>query len=84
MINTARGEVGLVINGERRRLCLTLGALAEIEALPQGLKSSERVLDVLVALLRGGNDGMTRDALQSASFDPEAAVDAIITCFELD
>ena len=29
--NGARGEVEVVLSGERRRVCLTLGALAEIE-----------------------------------------------------
>lgn len=31
-MNPQRGEVALDIGGETRKLCLTLGALAEIEA----------------------------------------------------
>ncbi|MCG8442231.1 MAG: gene transfer agent family protein, partial [Caulobacterales bacterium] len=31
LVNAPRGETSLVIDGRPRRLCLTLGALAEIE-----------------------------------------------------
>ena len=34
-MNAARGETGLAIGGVERKLCLTLGALAEIEANTQ-------------------------------------------------
>jgi hypothetical protein len=64
-MNAARGEVALVIGGRERRLCLTLGALAEIEAAFGCTRMSEldarmRALSaadlsvVLGALLRGG------------------------------
>ena len=32
MTNRRRGEIGAVLDGRERRLCLTLGALAELEA----------------------------------------------------
>ncbi|MDP1739307.1 MAG: GTA-gp10 family protein [Caulobacter sp.] len=65
--NHARGEVVATLAGRPRRLCLTLGALAELEtafaaegweALAARLKSlSARDLTaVLAALLRGGGE----------------------------
>ena len=35
-VNRRRGEVSGVIGGEERRLCLTLGALAELEGASRG------------------------------------------------
>lgn len=31
MVNARRGEIEAILDGKRRRLCLTLGALAELE-----------------------------------------------------
>ena len=67
-MNAARGEVELSIDGAPRRLCLTLGALAEIEAklgcarisdLETRLRalSAADLVIVLAALLRGGGEG---------------------------
>ncbi len=66
-VNKARGEAVAVLAGEPRRLCLTLGALAELEgamgvdgwaALAQRLRtlSARDLLAVLAALLRGGGE----------------------------
>ena len=66
-MNAARGETELVIGGQARRLCLTLGALAEIEAAfgcvrISDLEARMRALSaadlmiVLAALLRGGGE----------------------------
>lgn len=75
MVNTARGEVGIVIGGKRHKLCLTLGALAEIED-GLGLKhwgeieerlTKPRVADILVvlsALLDGGGNPVSVDDLK--------------------
>lgn len=73
MVNPLAGEVVLVLNGERRIMKLTLGALAELEAgldVPDLVSLIERfegggfttrdVLAVIVAGLRGG--GWTGDA----------------------
>ncbi len=73
MANPWAGEVALVIDGERRVLKLTLGALAELEAALEadtlmamverfegGQYSSRDVLALIVAGLRGG--GWTGDA----------------------
>ena len=65
--NGARGEVVAVLAGTERRLCLTLGALAEIETGLgleglSGLAERMRALSardltvVLAALLRGGGE----------------------------
>ena len=67
MANPWTGEVALVIDGERRVLKLTLGALAELEAgldtdtlvalverFEAGGFSSRDVLALIVAGLRGG------------------------------
>ena len=67
MANPWRGEVELVLDGERRVMRLTLGALAELEAALEegslvdlvrrfegGTCSSRDVLALIVAGLRGG------------------------------
>ncbi len=67
MANPWTGEVALVIDGEPRRMKLTLGALAELEAelamgtlvelierFEAGHVSSRDVLALIVAGLRGG------------------------------
>jgi len=65
--NAARGEVVVTLAGTPRRLCLTLGALARIEAvlgladwrdLPGRMArlSARELSDVLAALLDGGGE----------------------------
>jgi hypothetical protein len=65
--NPARGEVVVPLAGTPRRLCLTLGALARIEAalnlddwsqLPErfGRLSATELTAVLSALLHGGGE----------------------------
>lgn len=67
MANPWAGEVAVVIDGERRALKLTLGALAELEAALEvgslvdlverfeaGVFSARDVLALIVAGLRGG------------------------------
>ena len=79
--NTARGEVVVTLAGAPRRLCLTLGALARIEAA-LGLSDWSRLPDriatltagdltaVLAALLDGGGEPAEIAALATV---PEAA-----------
>lgn len=66
--NGARGEVVVTLAGTTRRLCLTLGAIAELEtafgaedwtALAGRLArpSARDLARVLAALLRGGGEG---------------------------
>lgn len=68
--NRARGEVVCTLGGVTRRLCLTLGALAELEtafavdgweALSERLRrlSARDLSTVLAALLRGGGETVT-------------------------
>ncbi|MCA3718485.1 MAG: gene transfer agent family protein, partial [Brevundimonas sp.] len=65
--NGVRGEAVVRLAGAERRLCLTLGALAEmetvlgvsgIEALAERLRglSARDLMAVLAALLRGGGE----------------------------
>ena len=82
MANPFAGEVALVIDGERRVMKLTLGALAELEAtleadslmalverFESGAFSSRDVLALIVAGLRGGGwQGEARD-LVAAEID---------------
>lgn len=92
-MNPARGEVSLVIDGRARVLCLTLGALAAIEAalgagglqaLAERLKrlSAADLLAVLGALLRGGGEAISAEELAAAKLDPAAAARAVAQCFE--
>ncbi len=87
-MNGARGEVALIINGSERKLCLTLGALAEIETtfgctsmaeLQARLKrlSAAELMQVLSALLNGG--GETVADLKDVS--PSAAAKAVAEAF---
>lgn len=74
--NPFQGEVALTLNGERRVLKLTLGALAELEAgleadslvalverFEAGRFSTSDVLRVVVAGLRGGGWGGSYDEM---------------------
>ena len=79
MANPFAGEVGLVIDGQRHVMKLTLGALAELEAaleggslvemvarFESGAFSSRDVLCLIVAGLRGGGwRGQAADLLSA-------------------
>lgn len=91
-VNGARGEVAATLGGSPVRLCLTLGALAEIEtalrldkaeSLAERLKAvtARDVAGILHALLKGG--GMT-DAEASALVlraAPDEAARAVADAF---
>ncbi|TCS12114.1 GTA-gp10 family protein [Caulobacter sp. BK020] len=88
--NPARGEVVVPLAGAPRRLCLTLGALARIEAvlrlddwsaLPErfGRLSASELLAVLAALLEGGGeDPAVLDAAPVSIPESVAAVAAAL------
>ncbi|KQS54019.1 hypothetical protein ASG17_13805 [Brevundimonas sp. Leaf363] len=87
-MNTARGEVSIEIDGAPRRLCLTLGALAEIEGAlaVNGLEalgprmraaSAGDLAAVLAALLRGGGE----DGALAARASPGAAARGVAEAF---
>jgi hypothetical protein len=90
--NGARGEVTVVLAGAERTLCLTLGALAEIEAglgltsvselagRMQAVSAADLVV-VLAALLRGGGEGELAGALEAAAIDPREAANAAARAF---
>ena len=89
MVNAVRGEVVVSLAGVERRLCLTLGALAEIETGlgvegPAGLAERMRALSardlivVLRALLRGGGEAV--EVADGA--DPREAALAMARAFE--
>ena len=78
MVNRRRGEVEAVIGGERYRLCLTLGSLAELEhafgvedlsALAARFSTGRLRADDLVRLigagLRGGGQGIGDDEVRA-------------------
>lgn len=90
--NGARGEVVVVLAGVERRLCLTLGALAEIETGLgleglSGLAERMRVLSardltvVLAALLRGGGERALADGFDRAGVEPQEAAEAVAKAF---
>lgn len=92
MINGARGEVGCVIGGRTARLCLTLGALAEIEtglgcsglseiAARLSRLSVGDLLVVLRALLRGGGEDELARTIETLVIDPGEAARAVAAAF---
>ena len=86
--NGARGEVVATLAGAERRLCLTLGALAEMEtalgceglaALAERMRglSARDLTVVLAALLRGGGEAVLADELGDAPVDEAAEAVAL-------
>lgn len=82
MANPYRGEVALAIDGQKRVLKLTLGALAELETnldsgslvelverFETGAYSSRDVLALIVAGLRGGGADISAGDLLAAEID---------------
>lgn len=80
--NRHRGEVDAVIDGERRVLCLTLGALAELETafeaenladlaarFSKGRLSATDMIRILGAGLRGGGNLMSDEDLATMTID---------------
>jgi hypothetical protein len=90
--NGARGEAAAWLAGAERTLCLTLGALAEIETalgvkgfgeLAERMRSlsATDLLAVLAALLRGGGETELAKSLEGAAIDPHAAAEAVARAF---
>ena len=82
-MNPARGEVALETGDGRFTLCLTLGALAEIEAVLEGHDSfgAREMLAVLQALLRGGGEWRAARDVERLTLEPHTAAAAIAACF---
>lgn len=82
----------MVLAGAERRLCLTLGALAEmetalgvsgVEALAERLRglSARDLMAVLAALLRGGGEAAFAGELDRAVVTPREAAEAVVAGF---
>lgn len=91
-VNGIRGEAAAWLAGAERTLCLTLGALAEIETalgvkglgeLAERMRSlsAADLLAVLAALLRGGGETDLAKELSRAAIDPRAAAEAVASAF---
>lgn len=83
--NRARGEIGALLDGRPYTLCLTLGALAELEAafevddlaalagrLAEGLSSAD-IRTILGAGLRGGGHDVPDDVIADMRAEGGAA-----------
>ncbi len=92
-MNGARGEAGVEIGGRTRRLCLTLGALAELETAfgvegfeglgerLQRLRASD--LEVaLRALLRGGGEDALAESEKALVVGPVEAARGVAAAFK--
>lgn len=82
MANTQRGEISVLIEGEEKTLCLTLGALAELEArlmagdlvglserFAGGRVSARDLTAILGAGMRGGGNAVTDDDIARMSIE---------------
>ena len=86
MVNRHRGEIEAILDGKPYRLCLTLGALAELEdafgaddmlALAQrfeaGRLSARDAIRIIAAGLRGGGHELDQDQVARMQADGGAA-----------
>ncbi len=86
MANKIRGEIDAVLNGENYTLCLTLGALAELESafgasdmlalasrFEQGRMSADDAICILGAGLRGGGNEIANEAVAAMKVENGAA-----------
>ena len=82
MTNRTRGEVALKANGKSYTLCLTLGALAELESayggedilslaerFSSGVLTSNEAMTLLAAALKGGGEKVDHHALAQMKFE---------------
>ncbi len=92
-MNGARGETVIRIDGETYRLCLTLGALAEIETAlgcksmrdlqaRLGNLSAADLIVVLAALLRGGGASEMAGRIGGVSLSAGDAARAVAEAFQ--
>lgn len=92
--NAARGETLLEIDGRMVPLCVTLGALAELEAAFDlaaftelgarlGKLNAADLVIVLAALTAGAGARMSEAEIAAARIAPQAAAAAVARAFEL-
>jgi hypothetical protein len=90
--NKARGETLLTIDGRSVRLCVTLGALAELEAAFDAVSFTELgerlarltasdLIVVIAALASSGGETLTSAQIAAADIDPRAAAQAVAQAF---
>ena len=88
-VNTARGEVLLEIDGRSQRLCVTLGALAELEGafdVASLAELGERLAQMTASDLITGLaavSGVGTAELARADVDPKAAAHAVAEAFRV-
>jgi hypothetical protein len=93
-MNAARGETALTVDGRARRVCLTLGALAEIEGalgcrtmaeleLRMRALSAGDLMIVIAALLRGGGEAETAAQIGEMDVAPGEAARVVAEAFRL-
>jgi len=92
MVNAARGEVALELGGQSYCLCLTMGALAEIETalgaeslndLDDRLRNlrAESLVRIIHALLKGGGESLSLDDVRALPLNIAEATTAIGQAF---
>ena len=85
-VNRRRGEIAARLDGRERRLCLTLGALAELECafavedlnalaarFSDGRLSANDIARIIGAGLRGAGEDTTDEAVRSMRCDDGVA-----------
>lgn len=90
-VNLHRGEIAAQMGGAERRLCLTFGALAQLEAafnvgdlealvarLAEGRLSANDLITILHAGLCGGGHSFSRDEVAQLHVDGGVAAYAAI------
>ncbi len=93
MVNAVRGEVALELGGQSYCLCLTMGALAEIETalgaknlsdLDTRLKDlrAENLVHILHALLKGGGEKLSLEDCRALPLNIALATEAIGKAFK--
>jgi len=87
MTNPKRAEVALVRDGRRLTLCLTMGALAEIESAVGG-RTIETMTEadmhaVLRALLKGGGEMEAAANVEKLDLDISVAMRAVAAAMML-
>ena len=86
-VNAARGEVLLEIDGRPRRLCVTLGALAELEGAfdvaslaELGERLAQLTASDLITVI-AALSGVSTAEIAHADIDPKAAANAVAEAF---
>jgi hypothetical protein len=85
-VNRRRGEIAAILDGRERRLCLTLGALAEleqafeaqdlttlVERFSTGRLSAKDLIRIIAAGLRGAGEALSDEDVAAMQSDGGAA-----------